>query len=106
MKGSKHNVIEINDTQNDSIDRILVFLKPEAKDVAVMTTRAQAAEILKELDVKKSRRLSKKAGLWLLAAAENSSYLSVAICFAAFLANDLYGFVSWRSMERRQAAAC
>ena len=44
--------------------------------------------------------------LWLLAAAENSSYLSVAICFAAFLANDLYGFVSWRSMERQQTAAC
>ncbi|MBQ6896817.1 MAG: hypothetical protein IJN69_06380 [Oscillospiraceae bacterium] len=81
MKGSKHNVIEINDTQNDSIDRILVFLKPEAKDVAVMTTRAQAAEILKELDVKKSRRLSKKAGLWLLAAAGAAAVLLLVLFF-------------------------
>jgi len=41
-------------------------------------------------------------GLWVLAAAEDISYLSVAICFAAFLANDLYGFWSWRRMEARQ----
>ena len=81
MKGSHHNVIEINDTQNDSIDRILVFLKPEAKDVAVMTTRAQAAEILKELDVKKSRRLSKKAWLWLLAAAAAAAVLLLVLFF-------------------------
>ncbi len=40
--------------------------------------------------------------LWLLAAAQHSQYLSVAVCFAAFLANDLYGFISWRRMERQQ----
>ncbi len=40
--------------------------------------------------------------LWLLAAAQHIQYLSVAVCFAAFLANDLYGFISWRRMERRQ----
>ena len=43
--------------------------------------------------------------LWTMAAAENISYLSVIICFVMFLVNDLYGFVSWKRMERRQLAA-
>ena len=59
MKGLKHNVIEICDTQNDNIDKILVFLKPEATNVALMTTRAQATEMLKELDIKKTGRMWK-----------------------------------------------
>ena len=42
--------------------------------------------------------------LWILAAVENISYLSVVICFVMFLVNDLYGFVSWKRMERRQIA--
>ena len=42
--------------------------------------------------------------LWTLAAVENISYLSVVICFVMFLANDLYGFVSWKRMEKRQLA--
>ena len=40
--------------------------------------------------------------LWILAARENISYLSVIICFVMFLVNDLYGFVSWKRMEKRQ----
>ena len=40
--------------------------------------------------------------LWALAAAENISYRSVIICFVIFLVNDLYGFVSWKRMEKRQ----
>ena len=40
--------------------------------------------------------------LWTLAAAEDISYLSVIICFIMFLVNDLYGFVSWKRMEKRQ----
>lgn len=44
--------------------------------------------------------------LWLMAAMQDSSYLSVVVCFAAFLANDVYGFVSWRRMEKKQSAAC
>lgn len=40
--------------------------------------------------------------LWILAARENSGYISVVVCFAAFLVNDLYGFVSWRKIEKRQ----
>jgi len=40
--------------------------------------------------------------LWALAAAQNMTYLSVLICFLMFLVNDLYGFVSWKRMEKRQ----
>ena len=40
--------------------------------------------------------------LWILAAKENISYLSVIICFVIFLVNDLYGFASWKRMEKRQ----
>lgn len=40
--------------------------------------------------------------LWILAARENLGYVSVAVCFAAFLANDLYGLISWRKIEKRQ----
>ena len=43
--------------------------------------------------------------LWILAAKEDVSYLSVMICFVMFLINDLYGFVSWKRMERRQMEA-
>ena len=42
--------------------------------------------------------------LWTLAAAEDISYLSVIICFVMFLVNDLYGFISWKRMEKRQMA--
>lgn len=42
--------------------------------------------------------------LWVLAAFSNISYVSVAICFVMFLANDLYGFLNWSKMQRRQEA--
>lgn len=41
--------------------------------------------------------------LWTLAALEDNSYLSVTVCFIAFLINDIYGFFSWRKMEIRQS---
>ena len=41
-------------------------------------------------------------GLWLLAARWDRACLSVAVCFCAFLLNDLYGFLCWRRMHRRQ----
>lgn len=41
--------------------------------------------------------------LWTLAATENISYLSVIVCFIAFLANDIYGFINWQKMAKRQA---
>ena len=40
--------------------------------------------------------------LWLLASTEDIHYLSVMICFVAFLFNDIYGFLNWRKMEKRQ----
>lgn len=40
--------------------------------------------------------------LWILAAMEDASYLSVMICFVLFLVNDVYGYISWRKMEQRQ----
>ena len=43
--------------------------------------------------------------LWTLAAREDISYLSVIICFVLFLINDLYGYVSWKRMEKRQLCA-
>jgi len=43
--------------------------------------------------------------LWILASITNTRYISVAVCFIAFLANDIYGFYSWRRMEKRQSGA-
>ncbi len=40
--------------------------------------------------------------LWTLASFTDISYLSVVICFIVFLVNDLYGFASWKRMEKRQ----
>lgn len=40
--------------------------------------------------------------LWVLAAIKDISCLPMVLCFAMFLINDLYGFVSWRRMEKRQ----
>ncbi len=40
--------------------------------------------------------------LWSLAAKTDISYLSVIICFVMFLINDLYGFINWKRMARRQ----
>ena len=40
--------------------------------------------------------------LWILASFRDISYLSVMICFALFLVNDIYGYISWRKMEQRQ----
>ena len=40
--------------------------------------------------------------LWVLASMEDIHYVSVVVCFVVFLVNDLYGFISWRRMARRQ----
>lgn len=41
-------------------------------------------------------------GLWLHASFTDISYLPMVMCFTMFLLNDLYGFYSWRKMEKRQ----
>ncbi len=43
--------------------------------------------------------------LWVIASAENMSYISVVVCFVTFLVNDIYGFISWKRMEKRQRNA-
>ncbi len=40
--------------------------------------------------------------LWVLATVESLSYLPMVLCFVLFLVNDLYGFINWRRMQRRQ----
>lgn len=40
--------------------------------------------------------------LWIMAAAVNPQYIPMIFCFVMFLANDLYGFIYWRRMEKRQ----
>ena len=41
--------------------------------------------------------------MWIMAARENISYVGVIVCFLAFLANDIYGFIAWHKMEKRQS---
>lgn len=40
--------------------------------------------------------------MWILASFSNISYISVVVCFVIFLVNDIYGFISWRKMQKRQ----
>lgn len=40
--------------------------------------------------------------LWVLASIYNVRYISVVVCFIAFLFNDIYGFVNWHRMKKRQ----
>ena len=40
--------------------------------------------------------------LWSLASIADPGYISVVVCFVAFLANDIYGFISWKKIEQRQ----
>ena len=40
--------------------------------------------------------------LWILAAIKDISYLSMVICFVVFLVNDIYGFINWLKMRKRQ----
>lgn len=40
--------------------------------------------------------------LWVLACFGNTQYISVVVCFLAFLINDLYSFTNWKRMERSQ----
>ena len=42
--------------------------------------------------------------LWVMASMENPAYIPVAVNFAIFLLNDLYGFVSWKKREVLQTA--
>ena len=40
--------------------------------------------------------------LWVLASIADRQYISMIACFSVFLINDIYGFVNWCKMEKRQ----
>lgn len=42
--------------------------------------------------------------LWTMATLSDITYISVIVCFVMFLINDLYGFVNWSRMKKRQLA--
>ncbi|MBS1363242.1 MAG: nicotinamide mononucleotide transporter [Bacilli bacterium] len=44
--------------------------------------------------------------LWIIATLTNTTYLSVVICFVIFLINDIYGFINWSKMQKRQETNC
>ena len=41
--------------------------------------------------------------LWTLASFSQTRYVSVIICFIAFLFNDVYGYINWRRMQKTQS---
>ena len=40
--------------------------------------------------------------LWTIASIKDIQYVSVVVCFVVFLANDLYSFVNWQRMKKKQ----
>lgn len=40
--------------------------------------------------------------LWIMASLIDISYVSIVVCFAVFFINDVYGFINWLSMQKRQ----
>lgn len=41
--------------------------------------------------------------MWIMASAINSEYIPVVVCFVVFFVNDIYGFINWIKMQKRQA---
>lgn len=41
--------------------------------------------------------------LWTLASTSDIRYISVLVCFITFLANDIYGYISWKRMKLYQS---
>ena len=44
--------------------------------------------------------------LWTMAAMDDPTYVSVIVCFIAFFANDLYSFINWSRLQKKQAGGC
>ncbi|MDE5771902.1 MAG: nicotinamide riboside transporter PnuC [Ruminococcus sp.] len=40
--------------------------------------------------------------MWISAVSSDMSYISVVVCFLIFLVNDIYGFINWTAMQKRQ----
>lgn len=67
MKGLQHNVIEIKDTQNSEIEKILVFLRPGQHKISLDNTRKDAQEILQKVNIRRQRpRLFSHPRLWFM----------------------------------------
>lgn len=41
--------------------------------------------------------------MWTMATMEDINYISTVVCFVAFLFNDIYGFISWKKMQKCQS---
>ncbi len=41
--------------------------------------------------------------LWVLASFDEIRYVSVVVCFVAFLLNDIYGYINWQRIKKRQS---
>ena len=41
--------------------------------------------------------------LWVLASMKDIRYISVVVCFVAFFANDVYGYINWKKMKIKQS---
>ncbi len=41
--------------------------------------------------------------LWVMASVYDVKYISVVVCFVAFLANDIYGYINWQKIKIRQS---
>lgn len=42
--------------------------------------------------------------MWIMTSCENITYLPMVICFIAFLVTDIYGFINWSIMNKKQKA--
>ena len=40
--------------------------------------------------------------LWVIASIKDTVYIPVLMCFVVFFINDINGFLSWKSMEKKQ----
>ena len=43
--------------------------------------------------------------LWVVSAQNDPAGWAMVACFSMFFLNDMYGFVNWRRMERRQGGS-
>lgn len=41
--------------------------------------------------------------MWIMASAINREYIPVVVCFAVFFVNDIYGFMNWIKMQKKQS---
>ena len=42
--------------------------------------------------------------LWIISSIADPAYISIVICFTMFFFNDIYGFVNWQRLYKRQNA--